>query len=162
MISASLKFSAGRLGSAAFAWKVSSVIALDKAAQYSVQMQQLFLPPIYPPATMNKGSHLKTLREAAGLSQRELGERIGEIHSNIHFWESSGTLPRSDVLLPMAKALGVTVEELLGEARPRRAITPGGKLGSLVEQISKLPRRQQEKVVENLATYLRGLNSKPV
>jgi transcriptional regulator with XRE-family HTH domain len=124
-------------------------------------MQLLFPIPVYSPAMMNSGKHLKALREAAGLSQRELGERIGEIHSNIHFWESSGTLPRSDVLLPMAKALGVTVEELLGEARPRRAVAPGGKLGSLVEQISKLPRRQQERVLENLETYLRGLSNKP-
>jgi transcriptional regulator with XRE-family HTH domain len=124
-------------------------------------MQQDFLPPPYSLDMANRGKHLKTLRETAGLSQRDLAERIGEIHSNVHYWESSGNLPRSDVLLPMAKALGVTVEELLGEPRSRRAVTPGGKLGPLVEQITKLPRRQQEKVVEFLENYLRGM-SKPV
>jgi transcriptional regulator with XRE-family HTH domain len=123
-------------------------------------MQQLFMMPVYPPAMTNRGKHLKMLRETAGLSQRELAERIGEIHSNVHYWESSGNLPRSDVLMPMAKALGVTVEELLGEVRSRRAVSPGGKLGPLVEQISKLPRRQQEKVVEFLENYLRGLTNK--
>jgi len=116
--------------------------------------------PYAPGMATNRGKHLKALREAASLSQRELAEHIGEIHSNVHYWESSGNLPRSDVLLPMAKALGVTVEELLGEARPRRAVTPGGKLGPLVEQISKLPRLQQEKVIEFLENYLRGM-SKP-
>jgi transcriptional regulator with XRE-family HTH domain len=124
-------------------------------------MQQLFWEPVYPLNMTNRGKHLKALRETAGLSQRELAEQIGEIHSNVHYWESSGNLPRSNVLLPMAKALGVTVEELLGEARPRRTVSPGGKLGSLVEQISKLPRRQQEKVVEFLENYLRGMSNKP-
>jgi hypothetical protein len=47
----------------------------------------------------------------------------------------------------MAKALGVTVEELLGEEKPRRA-TPPGKLGQVFDQVSKLPRRQQDKIVE--------------
>ena len=97
---------------------------------------------------MSKGKHLKSLRESAGLSQRELAERIGEIHSNVHYWENSGNLPRSDVLLPMAKALGVTVEVLLGEPTPRRLVKPGGKAGVVFEAVSKLPRRQQQKILD--------------
>ncbi|MBU0678476.1 MAG: helix-turn-helix domain-containing protein [Verrucomicrobia bacterium] len=95
-----------------------------------------------------KGSHLKRLRERAGLSARDLGERIGVRHSNILFWENSGTLPRSNILVSMAQALGVTVEELLGEARPRRVVQPGGKLGRVFQEVSKLPRRQQQKIVD--------------
>jgi hypothetical protein len=53
-----------------------------------------------------------------------------------------------DVLAPMAKALGVTVQDLLGEPRPGRALVPGGKLGQVFEQVSKLPRRQQDKIIE--------------
>ncbi len=91
---------------------------------------------------------LKIFREAAGLSQRELAKQIGQQYSNVRYWETSGNLPRSNVLIPMAKALGVTVEELLGEPKPRRIVTPGGKLRQVFEEASKLPRRQQEKIAE--------------
>ena len=90
-------------------------------------MQELFLLRSYVPSMAAK-SRLRELREAAGLSVREVARQIGESHTNVLYWETSGNPPRSDVLVPMAKALGVTVEELLGEAVPRRALTPGGKL----------------------------------
>ena len=97
---------------------------------------------------------MKKLRETAGLSLRELARRIGEDHSNVRYWETTGKLPRSNVLMPMAKALGVTVEELLGQPKPKRAITPGGKLGEVFESVSKLPRRQQQKVVEFVEAFV--------
>ena len=100
------------------------------------------------------GNHLKALREAAGLSLRELARRIGEDHSNVRYWETCGHTPRSDVLIPMAKALGVTVEELLGEPKPKRVIGPGGRLGQVFEAASRLPRRQQEKVAEFVEAFV--------
>src|SRR6202051_3186966 len=79
----------------------------------------------------------------AGLSVRELARQIGESNTNVSYWERSGQIPRSDVLAPMAKALGVTVHELLGEPRPGRLVVPGGRLGQVFDQVTKLPRRQQ-------------------
>jgi transcriptional regulator with XRE-family HTH domain len=96
---------------------------------------------------MAEKNHLRRLREASGLSVRELARQIDESHTNVSYWERSGQIPRSDVLASMAKALGVTVEELLGEAKPRRATRPG-KLGLVFEQVARLPRRQQDKIVE--------------
>ena len=99
-------------------------------------------------------NHLKTLRETAGLSLRELARRIGEDHSNVRYWEASGHTPRSDVLIPMAKALGVTVEELLGAPKPKRIIGPGGRLGQVFDAASRLPRQQQEKVAEFVEAFV--------
>jgi transcriptional regulator with XRE-family HTH domain len=93
-------------------------------------------------------SNLRRLREAAGLSVRELARQIGQSNTNVSYWERSGQIPRSDVLAPMAKALGVTVHDLLGEPKPGRALTPGGRLGQAFEQVAKLPRRQQDKIIE--------------
>jgi len=92
-------------------------------------------------------SRLRTLREAAGLSQYELAARIGERQSNVHYWETTGKLPRSNVLVPLAKALGVTVEELLGQPRSRRVMTPGGQLGHTFEKISRLSRNSQKRII---------------
>lgn len=92
-------------------------------------------------------SSLRELRETAGLSVRELARQIGEQHTNVLYWETSGNLPRSNVLIPMAKALGVSVEVLLGET-PRRTLKPGGKAGMVFEAVAKLPRRQQQKILD--------------
>jgi transcriptional regulator with XRE-family HTH domain len=93
-------------------------------------------------------TRLKALREAAGLSQRELARQIAQDQSNVRYWEQSGNLPRSDVLLPMSNALGVTVEELLGQPKPRRVVSPGGRLNQVFQRVAKLPRRQQQKIAE--------------
>lgn len=101
------------------------------------------------------GERLKTLRNAANLSQRELATLIGETHTNVAYWETSGNLPRSDVLLPMAEALGVSVEELLGAPKSKAGAAPAGKARQLFAAVSKLPRRQQEKIFDLLQPFVR-------
>jgi len=102
----------------------------------------------------DSSSRLRLLRERSGLSLRELARQIGEDHSNVGFWERTGKLPRSDVLLPMAKALGVSVEELLGAPKPRRILPAGGRLGMVFERVSQLPRRQQQKVIDMAEAFV--------
>ena len=117
-------------------------------------MQELFLTGDYV-ASMATSSRLRQLREAAGLSVRELARQIGESPTNVSYWERSGQIPRSDVLTAMAKALGVTVEELLGESRPKRVVSPGGRSRQLFAAVSKMPRRQQEKILDILEPFVR-------
>jgi len=110
-------------------------------------MQELFSSVDYS-AFMATKSNLRRLREAAGLSVRELAKQIGESHTNVSYWERSGQIPRSDVLADIARVLGVSVEEVLGEPKPRRAGGPGGKVRQAFEAVSKLPRRQQQHVLK--------------
>ena len=117
-------------------------------------MQALFLTRPYDADMAKIASRLRTFREASGLSQRELARQIGQDQSNIRYWEQSGNLPRSDVLIPMAQALGVSVEELLGEARPKRVVAPGGKLGQVFQEALRLPRRQQAKLAEFVKVFI--------
>lgn len=96
-----------------------------------------------------QGARLAELRKAAHLSQAALGRLIGEKQQNIAFWEQSDKPPRSDVLPKLARVLGVSVEDLLSVSRPViRRNGPVGKVRKLFEEVSELPRRQQEKVVE--------------
>ena len=99
-------------------------------------------------------SKLRRLRETAGLSVRELARQVGESHTNLSYWERSGQIPRSDVLAPLAQALGVSVEELLGQPAPKRAMAPGGKLGQAFQEASRLPRRQQEKLADFVKLFI--------
>ena len=96
-----------------------------------------------------KVSHLRKLRLAAGLSVRELARQIDQQPTNISYWERTGKAPRSEVLVDMAKVLGVSVEQLLGEQPARRGQpNPAGKLGRTFDAVSKLPRSQQSKILE--------------
>ncbi|MFA5265470.1 MAG: helix-turn-helix transcriptional regulator [Opitutaceae bacterium] len=107
------------------------------------------------PKAPAKFSALRALREKTGISQRELARQIGERQSNVSFWELTGTLPRSDKLAPIAQALGVTVEELLGAPKPKASGKPAGKAQQLFAAVSKLPRRQQEKIFDILRPFVR-------
>ena len=109
---------------------------------------------------MATASRLRKLRQRANLTMRELARQIGVDHSNIRYWEQSGKIPRSELLAPMAKALGVTVQELLGEPKPGRTVTPGGRLGVVCEEISSLPRSQQAKILDTIETLLAGQQAK--
>lgn len=64
--------------------------------------------------------YLTRLRENAGLSLRELANLLKTHWTNLAYWERSGRPPKSDLLLPMAKILGVNVEELLGVPKPAK------------------------------------------
>ena len=99
-------------------------------------------------AINDHGQRLKAFREAAGLSQRALAREIGEQYSNVRYWETSGKLPRSDVLIPIAIALGITLEELLEEPKPKRPVVAGGRVGKTVETLLTLPRRQQARILD--------------
>ena len=58
----------------------------------------------------------KECREKAGLSQREVGDRLG-ISDSAVCWEreQGGSLPRASMLPAIAKLYGVTVDELLSD-----------------------------------------------
>jgi transcriptional regulator with XRE-family HTH domain len=95
------------------------------------------------------GQRLTELREAAGLTQVQLAERVAVHPSNIGFWELSGTPPRGEVLPKLADALGVSVDVLLGVTPPKpKRQAAKGRLQLVFESAAKLPRRQQEKIVE--------------
>jgi len=112
------------------------------------------------PLCVKTTSRLQKYRIHAGLTMRELAKQIGVDHSNIRFWEQSGKIPRSELLTPIAKALGVTVQELLGENVPSRTAVPRGRLGVVIEEISKLPRNQQSKILDTVETLLAGQHAR--
>jgi transcriptional regulator with XRE-family HTH domain len=104
------------------------------------------------------GAHLMALRVNAGLSQGELAQRIGVPQQTIAFWEQSDKPPRSEVLPPIAEALGVKVEALLAPdekiAAKRNGGGPKGKMKRLFEEASGLPRSQQDKIAEFVSAFV--------
>ena len=63
---------------------------------------------------MTLGEHIQMLRKNAGLSQEELGEKLGVARQSVSKWESDATIPELDKLIAMSKLFGVSLGVLLG------------------------------------------------
>ena len=102
-----------------------------------------------------QGARLAALRRAAGLTQVELAQLVGESQQNIAFWEQSERPPRSNVLPKLAKVLGVKIEQILeGKLPETRRAGPVGKAQKIFEEVSTLPRRQQERIIETVSALV--------
>ena len=60
---------------------------------------------------------IKRLREAAGLRQYELAERMGIKQASVSAWESGLAMPSAANLVKLADILDCTVDELLGRKK---------------------------------------------
>lgn len=68
------------------------------------------------PYEAKKANGLKDLRERAGLSQKQVAEKLGHVKSAIWAWESGASNLPASAYRPLCEAYGVTLEELLDAA----------------------------------------------
>lgn len=67
---------------------------------------------------MTLGQRIQELRKGFGLSQEDLGERMGVSRQAISKWEGDQTIPELDKLIALSKLFGLTVGQLLGVEQP--------------------------------------------
>lgn len=95
------------------------------------------------------GERLVAAREAAGLSQRELADKLGMKQRALCWWEREPVALRPDQLEALTAALHVSADYLLGRDNDKkRGQGPSGKARRAFEAVSKLPRHHQQKIVE--------------
>lgn len=63
------------------------------------------------------GKFIAALRKEQGLTQEQLGEKIGVTNKTVSRWETGTYLPPADVLLIMSELFGVSINELLSGKR---------------------------------------------
>jgi transcriptional regulator with XRE-family HTH domain len=102
------------------------------------------------------GQRLAEARERAGLSQHQLAEKLNTTQTTIAYWERKATTFRPDVLCQLTQILDVSADDLLG-VRPLRTVgsKPVGKARQLFDAVSRLPRRQQEKIFDILRPFVK-------
>lgn len=102
------------------------------------------------------GERIASLREAAGLSQQQLADKIGVNQQMIAYWERRSVTLRPDQLSSLADTLNTSVDSLLGKTAPKaRGSGPVGKARQIFEAVSRLPRKQQEKVFDVLQPFIK-------
>lgn len=60
------------------------------------------------------GQRLARIRKAKGLTQEELGQRIGVSQRIMHHYENKAEYPPAQKIIELAQALEMSVDELLG------------------------------------------------
>lgn len=91
-----------------------------------------------------------------GLSQTELAEKLGITQSTYAGWERRTTAIKPGYIAKIANALNVSVDYLLGHQNgKKRRGGPIGKARRIFEEVSKLPRHKQQRIlgiIEDLIT----------
>lgn len=64
---------------------------------------------------MTTGRLIKAARKKAGITQKELGERLGIAYQSVAQWENDLRNPKHETLQRIANALGVPVQQLTPE-----------------------------------------------
>ena len=106
---------------------------------------------------------LRVLREAAGLSQSEMARRLGIRQPSYALWETYNVALKPEQLLALANALGVAVDHLFADSdTSARRGGPKGRARDVFEAVSRLPRRQQEKIFDILQPFVKEHNSEPI
>jgi transcriptional regulator with XRE-family HTH domain len=101
------------------------------------------------------GARIAELRKAQNITQIQLAGWLGISQQTVNAYETGNRRVPVSALPTLAKHLGVSIEELIGEqTRPGRR-GPAPKLQQQLERISQLPKSKQKFVMEMLDTVLK-------
>ncbi len=100
-------------------------------------------------------SQLARLRRERGITQAELAERLGLAQPNISDYERGILRLNADLILRLTEILKVSADELLGLREPKtRASVGNRRIARRLEEIERLPRRDQEALLRTIDAFL--------
>jgi len=100
------------------------------------------------------GARIAELRKARGLTQAQLAERLDVGQQHVASFEVGRRRVPVSQLSPLADALGVSIEELLGTQPKAKRRGPPPKLERHLQRIAQLPKARQRFVLEVLDSVL--------
>lgn len=105
-------------------------------------------------ASESFGERLVRLRRQAGFTQKELGEELGISQRMVAYYEGQTEHPPTKLMPLLAKALGVSADELLGLKSSKRTEKPAGRLARRLKAIESLPAADKRQVVQFIDALL--------
>ena len=106
------------------------------------------------------GERLFAARQQMGLSQIELAEKLGITQSTYAGWERRTTALKPHYISSLAAFLNVPVDYLLGhQDSVQRKGGPVGKARRVFEEVSRLPRHQQKRILGIVEDLLAALHA---
>jgi len=103
------------------------------------------------------GGRLSTFRKTRGLTQEQLGDKIGVSQRVIAYYEGQSQHIPANLLIPVAKTLRVSVDELLGLKPSKDTFSSkNARLWGKLRIIENLPPKDQKAVIN----YIEALSIK--
>ena len=90
------------------------------------------------------GKRLSLLRKDKGLTQTELGAKIGISKRMVAYYEGQTVRPPANLLIPIAKALKVSVEKLLGSEKITTSDPKHSKIWRRLKKVELLSSKDQK------------------
>jgi transcriptional regulator with XRE-family HTH domain len=101
------------------------------------------------------GKRLAELRKRAGYTQVELAEELGVTQRIITYYERESIHPPAHLITPIAQALKITADELLGHAPLKKEPKPRNtRLQRRLEQIERLAPTEKRQVLQVLDAFI--------
>ena len=137
-----------------------AVILLTMQAIYLTSIVQCYNEPMQTgrPSMRQRppfGVRLHSLREQAGLSQQQMADKLSIPQRTYAYWEREPVALRAEQINSLAKVLNASPDFLLGFSEQKnRSPYPIGKARQVFEKVSKLPRKQQTKILEVVEAFV--------
>jgi transcriptional regulator with XRE-family HTH domain len=106
------------------------------------------------------GAQIAKARQQSGLTQQQLAEKLGVTQRIITYWEREAVGLRAEQLAGLAEALGVSSDYFIGRDSKKRGTGPVGKARQLFDQVSQLPRAQQQRILNTVEDMLIARHSR--
>jgi transcriptional regulator with XRE-family HTH domain len=101
------------------------------------------------------GGRLASLRKAAGITQTAMAQETGISQRMMAYYEGPTAYPPANLLPVFAKALGVSVDALLGvETEARRAKASDTRMQRRFQQIEKLDTAEKRQLLQLIDTFI--------
>jgi transcriptional regulator with XRE-family HTH domain len=100
------------------------------------------------------GGRIAALRKQQDITQVQLAELIGVTQQTINSYETGRRRVPVSLLAAIARRLGISIEELVGEPAKSSKRGPTPKLQQQMERIAQLPRARQQFVMQVIESVL--------
>lgn len=100
------------------------------------------------------GARLARFRQNAGYSQRDLARETGISQRMIAYYEKQPQYPPMHVLTALAAALGIPLQETMGQKGKRAGEIRDMRLRRRLEQIEELEEKEKKQVIQLLDTFI--------
>jgi transcriptional regulator with XRE-family HTH domain len=95
------------------------------------------------------GQRLRSLREAAGLTQKQLADQLGISQPSYLAWEAYNVALKPDQIEQLASVLDVEIADLFDSPKRKKPAKrgPPGKTEQVFQSVAKLPRHKQQRIL---------------